>query len=62
MNNLSVIQKNGKFVVAKNGEPILPAQSCGGQAVITQFESREDAEKYMSILTKLSKQKKYQKS
>lgn len=51
-NNLSVVQKNGKFVVAKNGEPILLPKS-DGQTIITEFASKEDAEKYMSILKTL---------
>lgn len=62
MSNLGVIQKNGKFVVTKNGEPILLPKSSDGQTIVTQFDSQEDAEKYMSILSRLSKQKKYQKS
>ena len=62
MSNLGVIQKNGKFVVTKNGEPILIPKTNDGQTIVTQFDSKEDAEKYMSILSKLSKQKKYQNS
>lgn len=62
MGDLSVIQKNGKFVVTKNGEPILVPKTSDGQTIVTQFDSKEDAEKYMSILSKLSKQKRYQKS
>lgn len=45
---------NNKFVVTKNGEPIvLPASS--GQSIITEFDSKEDAEKYVSILQQLKK-------
>lgn len=62
MSNLGVIQKNGKFVVTKNGEPILIPKTSDGQTIVTQFDSKEDAEKYMSILSKLSKQKRYQNS
>ena len=62
MSNLGVIQKNGKFVVTKNGEPILIPKTSDSQTIVTQFDSKEDAEKYMSILSKLSKQKKYQNS
>lgn len=62
MGDLGVVQKNGKFVVTKNGEPILLPKSSDGQTIVTQFDSQEDAEKYMSILSRLSKQKKYQKS
>lgn len=61
MSNLSVIEQNGKFVVAKNGEPILLPKT-DGQTIVTQFESKQDAERYMSILSSLSKQKRYQKS
>jgi hypothetical protein len=59
--NLGVVQKNGKFVVTKNGEPVLLPKS-DGQSIVTQFDNKEDANRYMEILSKLSKQKKYQKS
>lgn len=62
MANLSVIEKNGKFVVTKNGEPILLPKNTEGQTIVTQFDSKEDANRYMEILTKLSKQRKYQQS
>lgn len=55
-NSLGVIQKNGKFVVTKNGEPILLPKS-DGQTIVTEFNSKEDAEKYMSILATLQKKK-----
>lgn len=56
--SLSVIEKNGKFVVAIDNKPInLPKSD--GQTVTTEFDRREDAEKYMSILSTLKKQKKY---
>ena len=48
----------GKFVVTKNGEPILLPKS-NGQTIVTEFDSREDAEKYVSILNNLYNQKKY---
>ncbi len=51
---LDVIQKNGKFVVTKNGQPILLPKS-DGQSIVTEFSSKEDAEKYMSILRTLYK-------
>jgi hypothetical protein len=55
---LSVIEKSGKFVVAENGKPVnLPKTD--GSTVVTEFDSREDAEKYISILTRLKKQKQY---
>lgn len=62
MANLSVIEKNGKFVVTKNGDPILLPKNTEGQTIVTQFDNKEDANKYMEILSKLSKQKKYQQS
>lgn len=62
MNTLDVVKKNDKFVVTKNGEPILLPKNTEGQTIVTQFDSQEDAQKYMEILSKLSKQKKYQKS
>jgi len=45
-------------VVTQNGQPInLPKSD--GQAIVTEFNSKSDAEKYMSILSNLQKQKKY---
>jgi hypothetical protein len=61
MSNLGIMQKSGKFIVTKNGQPILLPKS-DGQSIITEFSSREDAERYLGILSTLSKQKKYQKS
>jgi predicted DNA-binding WGR domain protein len=56
---LSVIEKSGKFVVTQNGQPInLPKTD--GATIVTEFDSREDAEKYISILSRLKKQKQYQ--
>lgn len=60
MSNLGVVQKNGKFVVTKDGEPILLPKT-DGQSVVTTFDSKEDAEKYMIILTTLQKQKRHKK-
>lgn len=60
MTKLSIIEKNGKFVVTKNGEPILIPKNTEGQTIVTQFDSREDAHRYIDILTKLSKRKEYQ--
>lgn len=60
MSNLGVMQKNGKFVVTKNGEPInLPKSD--GQTIVTEFDSKSDAEKYMTILSSLQKKKAYRK-
>jgi len=56
--SLSVIEQNKKFVVTENGRPInLPKTD--GSSIVTEFDSREDAEKYISILNNLKKQKKY---
>ena len=56
--SLGVAEKNGKFIVTQNGQPInLPKTD--GQAIITEFNSKSDAERYMSILSILQKQKKY---
>lgn len=57
MNNTKVeyaVKKlNSKFVVTKNGEAIV--SSSLGQSIVTEFDSKEDAEKYLSILKKLKK-------
>jgi len=56
--SLGVMEKNGKFIVTKDGQPInLPKSD--GQTIITEFSSKADAERYMSILSTLQKQKKY---
>jgi len=51
-----VMQKNSKFVVTKYGEPILLPKS-DGQSIVTEFDSKEDAQKYLSILESLSRKK-----
>ena len=57
--SLSVIEQNKKFVVAENGKPInLPKTD--GSTIATEFDTKDDAEKYMGILATLKKQKKYQ--
>lgn len=56
--SLGILEKNGKFVVTKNGEPILLPKT-DGQSVITEFPTKEDAERYMSILASLQKKKIY---
>jgi hypothetical protein len=56
--SLSVIEQNKKFIVAENGKPInLPKTD--GSTVVTEFDSKADAERYLSILATLKKQKKY---
>ena len=53
---LNIVQKNSKFIVTKNGEPInLPKTD--GQNITTEFSCREDAEKYIHILTTISQRK-----
>lgn len=54
MSNLSVLEKSGKFVVAKNGQPILLPKT-DGQSIVTEFDTKQDAERYMSILANLKK-------
>ena len=56
--SLSVIEQNKKFVVTENGRSVnLPKTD--GSSIVTEFDSREDAEKYISILNNMKKQKKY---
>ena len=55
--NLGVVEQNNKFVVTKDGKPInLPKTD--GAAITTEFPSREDAEKYISILKTLENRRK----
>jgi hypothetical protein len=61
MSSFGVIEKGGKFIVTKNGDPILLPKSDGSN-IVTEFSSKEDAQKYISILERLSKQKKYQQN
>lgn len=58
--SLGVAEKNGKFVVTQNGQPInLPKSD--GQSIVTEFSTKEDAEKYMNIVAHLQKKKGYKK-
>ncbi len=52
--DLSVIEKNGKFVVARNNQPIILPKT-DGETIVTEFSTKSDAEKYMSILKVLEK-------
>jgi hypothetical protein len=52
--NFDVVQENGRFIVTKNGQPILLPKS-DGQSIVTQFDNKEDAQKYISILKSLKK-------
>jgi len=54
MSNLSVVEKGNKFVVTKNGEPIVLPKT-DGQTIVTEFDTKQDAEKYMTILKSLRK-------
>lgn len=48
----SVIKSEDKFVVTKDGRPVsLPYG--GGQKKITEFDTEDDAKKYISILQTL---------
>ena len=55
MSNLGILEKNGKFIVVKNGQPILPKSD--GANIVTEFSTMEDAQTYAGILDRLSKQK-----
>ncbi len=54
MKIFSIIQENGRFVVTQNGNPIRLPKS-DGQTIVTEFDSKDDAEKYVSILKSLKK-------
>jgi hypothetical protein len=55
--NLDIVEKNSKFIVTKNGQPInLPKTDSA--SIVTEFPSREDAEKYVSILKSLENRRK----
>jgi len=56
MSDLGILEKSGKFVVTQNGQPILLPKT-DGQAIVTEFETKQDAEKYMSILKNLTRRK-----
>jgi hypothetical protein len=57
--SLSVIEQNKKFVVAENGK-VVNLPKTDGSTVVTEFDSKADAERYLSILATLKKQKQYQ--
>jgi hypothetical protein len=57
-NSFDIIQSGGKFVVTKNGERInLPRTT--GAPIVTEFDTKQDAEKYLAILKTLSSQSQY---
>jgi hypothetical protein len=47
--NLGVIEKNGRFVVVENGK-ILRGSRTDSHNLVTEFDNKNDAEKYMSII------------
>ena len=47
-----VVEKNGHFIVTKNGSPIVKEH----KNLITEFNDRKDAEKYVSILNMIKRQ------
>lgn len=47
-----VVEKNGHFIVTKNGSPIVKET----KNLITEFNDRKDAEKYVSILNMIKRQ------
>lgn len=49
-----ITQINGRFVVTKNGHPILLPKT-DGQTIVTEFDSKDDAQKYINILKTLKK-------
>lgn len=52
IDNLSVIEKRGKYIVTQNGKPLnLPKTD--GASIVTEFDNKQDAERYMSILKNL---------
>jgi hypothetical protein len=56
---LEVKQKNDKFVVCRDGEPILLPKT-DGHVIVTEFTTKQDAERYISILKSLKKDKRYE--
>lgn len=49
-----IIQENGRFVVTQNGNPIRLPKS-DGQTIVTEFDSKDDAQRYINILKSLKK-------
>jgi hypothetical protein len=50
----TVKQLNSKYIVTKNNEPFLLPKS-DGQSIVTEFDSLDDANKYLTILQSLMK-------
>jgi hypothetical protein len=57
MTTYDIVQdSNNKFLVTKNGDPIrLPKTD--GSHIVTEFDNKVDAEKYLSILKHLTSRK-----
>ena len=53
--NLSVSKYDDKFVVCKDGSPIVLLPVNGGPQKVTEFDTKQDAETYMKILQSLGK-------
>lgn len=53
-----VIEQNGKFIVTKNNK-ILQLPKSDGASIITEFDCKEDAERYLNIVKQLKKNKQY---
>jgi hypothetical protein len=49
-----IMQKNGRFIVTKDGNPLQLPKS-DGQNIITEFDTKEDAQKYLDILKSLKR-------
>jgi hypothetical protein len=56
---LDIIEQNGKFLVTKNGEPIKLPKTTEGAYIITEFDSKSEAKRYITILETLQKNKKF---
>lgn len=52
--DLGIVECDGKFIVTKNGNPIrLPKTD--GASIVTEFDSKQDAQTYINILKNLRK-------
>lgn len=49
--SFEVVEKNGHFIVTKNGSPIIKDV----KHLVTEFNDRKDAEKYVSILNMIKR-------
>ena len=51
-----IVEKNSKFLVTKDKKPVLLPSNTNPH-LITEFDSKEDAQKYINILLSLKKEK-----